>query len=65
MYPMRDYVTCVEACVSGKAHQLILFLLGATEDPQLTGRNVAEIPLCFLNEGIRVNSLRVINFDSL
>jgi ubiquinol-cytochrome c reductase subunit 6 len=37
MYPMRDWVTCVEACVS--VRQFVILFLGATKDSQSIGRN--------------------------
>ena len=36
MYPMRDYVTCVEACVSTRTRYLLItfcFDIGSTQDP--------------------------------
>jgi hypothetical protein len=34
---MRDWVTCVEACVS--VRQFVILFLGATKDSQSIGRN--------------------------
>ena len=37
MYPMRDWVTCVEACVS--VRQIVNEFIGVTKDSQSIGRN--------------------------